>query len=203
MIRDLECGESVIPDPVDSRTVEWLQGHFHCVLEPGFLSQMSACHGGRPGINRFVAGSREESIGQFLTLVDDDTELVPPFRPHFDYTESDERVIDNICFPVDGGHSTGAALFSGLLPFATTRVGYCSYRASVDLVCLDYRAQTDTPPVVLWLAERALSALLGLENLPVSEQFDEKGEYRSVPWDDFLVPVSPNFDEFVCSLSKP
>src|SRR5262249_36313837 len=97
-------------------------------------------------------------------------------------------------------HSTSRALFSGLLPFAALQAGMCLDRAYVDLLCFDYRVKRKKPPVVLWLADQANSAYISWERLPFDEQFDENENFKSVPWDDFVVPVAPDFAFFAAML---
>jgi hypothetical protein len=190
-MRNLKCDPSTLAGPIDQRVVAKLTG-----LDPAFVAHMESCHGGIPQIGAFDVGSKRGQIGLFLTLLDDESKLLPPARPHFDHSE-DERVINSIWFLVSCDHATSRALFQGLLPFAALEADMCLDRAYVDLLCFDNRKHCNPPPVVLWDANSALHASLAREDLPFSELFDEAGNMRSVPWDDFLVPVAPDYTAFV------
>lgn len=109
----------------------------------------------------------------------------------------DERVVNGICYLKDYEHSTSRALFSDLIPFAALQADMCLDRAYVDLLCFDYRKDRNKPSVVLWVADRANRAYMDWDELPMDEAFDEEENFRSVPWDDFLVPVAPSFAAFV------
>ena len=78
----------------------------------------------------------------------------------------------------------------------------CLDRAYVDLLCFDYRLRPNVPPVVLWLADRANRAYIHWERLPLHEQFDEKENFKSVPWDDFVLSVAPDFATFINMLYR-
>jgi hypothetical protein len=194
VIRDLKCDASTLAGPLDPRIVEKLQERFP--LDPTFLAYMEKCHGGAPYIGAFDVNSTHYEVGLFLTLLDKDSPLPPPFRPHFDDTRMDERVVNSICYLKDYEHSTSRALFSGLLPFAALQAGMCLDRAYVDLLCFDYRVKRSKSPVVLWLADRANAACMEWEQLPFEEQFDDEENVRSVPWGAFVVPVASDFASF-------
>jgi hypothetical protein len=171
-------------------------------LDPAFVAHMATCHGGRPQIGDFKVGPERSRIRLFLTLLDDKSELPPPTRPHFENDQWDERVINSIWYLTECEHATSRALFGGLLPFAAIQEGMCLDRAYVDLLCFDRRAACDHPPVVLWKASRANGAYMDWEDLPEEEAFDEAGNIRGVPWDDFIAPIAPNYAAFVEGL-KP
>ena len=142
------------------RVVDNLRNRYGFTLNDDFLSQMSSCHGGRPQIATFEVNGEQWPIGQFLTLLDNHSDLVPPSRPHFDHSDIDERAIDSINYLVDGEHSTSRALFEGLMPFAATAVEMCLDRAYVNLLCLDHRVAKAEPSVVMWLADEANEAYM-------------------------------------------
>jgi hypothetical protein len=194
VIRDLECDASTLVGPPDPRVVEKLQQRFP--LDPVFLAYMDKYHGGVPRIGTFDVNSTRYEIALFLTLLDDDSPLPPPFRPHFDDTRMDERVVSSICYLKDYEHSTSRALFSSLLPFAALQAGMCLDRAYVDLLCFDYRVKRRKPPVVLWLSDRANTAYMEWERLPFEQQFDDEENVKSVPWDAFVLPVASDFASF-------
>lgn len=199
MTRDLHCGETCVPDVIDDRVVANLRQRHRFTLNDDFLAQMTASHGGRPQIATFMASGESWRIGQFLTLLDGRSELVLPFRPHFDHCSCDERAIESVPHLVDGDNSTSRALFKGLMPFATTVTGMCFDRAYVNLLCLNHRVSSDQPTVVMWLAEQANEAYMDWED---SFEFgdDEEDVFQSVPWDTFLIPVADSFDAFIQSL---
>lgn len=200
MIRDLQCGQTVVPDAIDMRVVDNLRNRYGFTLNDDFLSQMSSCHGGRPQIATFEVNGEQWPIGQFLTLLDNHSDLVPPSRPHFDHSDIDERAIDSINYLVDGEHSTSRALFEGLMPFAATAVEMCLDRAYVNLLCLDHRVAKAEPSVVMWLADEANEAYMDWDEEYDPFEDDDENAYRNVPWDTFLSPVSPSFRDFVQSL---
>lgn len=191
-MRDLQCEPNTLAGPMDQRVVAKLKG-----LDPAFVAHMESCHGGTPRIGAFNAGSRRGQIGLFLTLLDNKSKLLPPPRPHFEDSSWDERVINSIWYLVQGEHATSRALFQGLLPFAALQAGMCLDRAYVDLLCFDNRNNRSPPPVVLWDANSALHAFMSWEALALEERFDEAGNMRCVPWDDFIVPVAPDYTAFV------
>jgi len=163
---------------------------------------MALCHGGRPQIGTFNAGTKRGQIGLFLTLLDDKSQLPPPTRPHFDDSQWDERVVNSIWYLTECEHATSRALFSGLLPFAAIQADMCLDRAYVDLVCFDRRTSCEQPPIVLWEADRANDAYIKWENLPEEKAFDDAGNIQGVPWDDFIVPVAQCYTAFIEGL-KP
>jgi hypothetical protein len=194
-MRDLECEPSTLVGPVDPRVVRDFQERYP--LDSDFLAYMNSCHGGVPKIGAFEIESNRYQIGMFLTLFDEKSDLPPPFRPHFEDSRMDERVMNSICFLKNYEHATSRALFGGLLPFAALETGMCLDRAYVDLLCLDYRKNRGKPSVVLWSADRANRAYMKWDELPLEEQFDEEGSFNSVPWDEFVTPVAPTFAAFV------
>lgn len=188
-----------MPDSIDERVVANLRQRRRFTLNDDFLEQMAACHGGRPQIKTFMAGGDEWRIGQFLTLLDSDSPLMLPFRPHFDHCQRDERVIESIFHLVEGDNSTSRALFEGLMPFASTATGMCLDRAYVNLLCLNHRQSLVEPPVVMWLAEQANEAYMDWEDAFEVDD-EEENVFQSVPWGTFLVPVADSFADFIKSL---
>jgi hypothetical protein len=181
--------------PVDARVVAEFQKRYP--MDSAFLACMSACHGGVPKIGAFEVDSQRYRIGMFLTLLDAKSDLPPPFRPHFEDSRMDERVVNSVSFLKDYEHATSRALFGDLLPFAALQAGMCLDRAYVDLVCLDYRNDRQQPRVALWIADRANRAYMRWDRLRMNEKFDEEGRTKAVPWDDFVKPVAPDFATFV------
>lgn len=190
-MKSLRCDPKTLAGPIDERVVRSLKG-----LDPAFVAHMAEHHGGRPKIGTFQAGGELRRFEQFLTLLDDESELQPPARPHFNHSE-DERVVESISFLIGGDDATSRALFGGLLPFAALQADMCLDRAYVDLLCFDLRNDAERPPIVLWIADRANDAYMDWEDLPSEEAFDEDDNITGVPWDDFLIPVAPNYTAFV------
>lgn len=194
-MRNLECDPSTLVGPIDERVVADIDRRYP--LPADFLAYMKACHGGRPKVGAFKVGSKTGHIELFLTLLDQESDLPPPFRPHFGVSSWDERALNSIRYLLDYEHATHRALFGKLLPFAALLAGMhldCCY---VDLLCLDYRENRSKPPVVLWVAAQANTALMNWEDLPIEEQFDAEENIKSVPWDDFLIPLAPDFAAFI------
>lgn len=198
MDRDLQCDPATLAGPIDKRVVaEFTQQY---PLDAAYLQQLSTCHGGVPKIATFKVGRNNPQIGQFLTLLDEKSKLPSPAQPHFENSEMDERVVNSVAYLLKYEHATSRALFGKLFPFASLGRDMCLDRAYVDLLCFDYRDGNRTPPVVLWVADRANLARMTWEDLPEEEAFDDDGNYLSVPWDDFLIPVANSFAEFLRSL---
>ena len=200
MVRDLQCGETVVPDAIDSRVGENLRQRYSFTLDDDFLAQMASCHGGRPRISKFEAANEQWPVGQFLTVLDFKSDLIPPFRPHFNLQDVDERAVESIDYLVDGEHSTSRALFEGLMPFAATNFEMCLDRAYINLLCLDHRADSKQPTVVMWLADEANDAYMDWED--ACDFDDEDDGMSSILWDTFLMPVAASFSEFIQSLEE-
>ncbi len=71
----------------------------------------------------------------------------------------------------------------------------------VDLLCLDFRDPSTAPPVVLWVSDRVIDSYVEWERLPEEKQFDDDGNFLNVPWDNFLIPVAADFQEFILNLN--
>ncbi|MGE3805016.1 MAG: hypothetical protein AB7K24_10120 [Gemmataceae bacterium] len=197
-MRDLKCDPKTLAGPIDKRVVENLQRRYP--LDPVYLECMEACHGGVPRVGTFTVGKKKGQIGLFLTLVDGKSKLKPPKRPHFEDERDDERVVNSVSYLVNGEHSTARALFDKLLPFAALLTGMCLDRGYVDLLCFDYRVPKPRPPVVLWLADKATSAYITWDLLPFAQSYDDNENPINVAWDEFLIPLAPDFSKFIASL---
>ena len=104
MVRDLECDPNTLLGPPDVRVVRKLQ---QCAaLDPVFLVYMDRYHGGVPSIGTFNVKCKRYEVGLFLTLFDEDSQLPPPFRAHFDDHQMDERAVNSINYVTDYEHST-------------------------------------------------------------------------------------------------
>lgn len=194
-LRNLECDPETLIGPVDRRVVTALKKRYP--LEPEFLAYMKACHGGVPKIGALEIDGNWYRIALFLSLIDARSKLPGPFRPHFAADFIDIRTRSSISHVKDYEHMTSRALFSGLLPFAACQEGMELDHANVDLFCLDYRKGSTPYPVILWEANQALRSLMRWEELPFNQCFDEEGNFKSVPWDEFVKPVAPDFRSFV------
>lgn len=191
-MKSLQCDPNTLAGPIDERVVRNLKG-----LDPAFVAHMAEHHGGRPKSATFQAGPERRRFDLFLSLLDRESKPPPPYRPHFNHSELDERLVDSIWFLTSVDHSTSRALFGGLTPFAALEAGMCLDRAYVDLLCFDIRNPGEQPPIVLWNADRANEAYMDWDDLPSEEAFDEDDNITGVPWDDFLIPVAPNYTAFV------
>ena len=144
-------------------------------------------------------------MGRFLTLVDEDSALEPPARPSWEFPERDIRIDWSVLTLIDQEGPSCRNLFAGddLLPFAALYRGKLHpdgmslTAGDTDLLCFLYRSKAQRPRVVVWLADRAqqeydrwegvMSAADGAEEVPVR-------------YEDFTVPVSPDFDSFLARL---
>lgn len=194
-MRDLACKEDTFAGPIDERVVEYLSERYPLGAE--FLTCMASCHGGQPAIGSLKLADGTYRIAEFLTLLDEDSKLTGEFRPHFEHTRIDDRVVRSIPFLMDYDSNTSQSLFSGLVPFAATQTGMCLDRGYVDLFCLDYRHSTETPSVVLWKANEALDARFDWDKLPFEKQFGDANQFLNVNWDSFLAPIASTFGEFL------
>ncbi len=183
---------------MDGRVVAKLRRRYP--LDSEFLEFMALHHGGIPKICEFEVASSRLQIGQFLTLLDKESILTPPRRPHFDRCDMDERVVNGIYYLMEYDHSTSRALFRDLVPFAALDTEMRLDDAYVDLLCLDYRNRRIAPAVILWVAGNANSTYMDWDDLPSKDRFDESGNNinsLSVPWNDFVIPVADDFSAFV------
>ncbi len=193
-MRDLQCEPNTFVGPVDPNVVEKIEERYP--VDPDYLECLQTCHGAETKIGLVKVGAKHYRVARFLTLFDRKSDLPPPFRPHFD-SELDERVMESVRFLMDFEHQTSRALFTDLVPFASTRNGMCLDRAEVDLFCFDYRGKSAKTPVVLWDAYEAKHAYITWDRLPLDESFDTDGNFLAVPWDDFVIPVAPSFAGFL------
>jgi hypothetical protein len=198
-ILDLQCEAQTLAGPIDDRVLESIRESYP--LDDHFVQQFATCHGGVPTIGTFRVGDKTESIGRFLTLIDDESILEGPERPHFEHGDTDERIMMGIPYLLDGEHQTSRGLFMGLVPFAALLDEMRLDQSYVDLLCLDFRDSSKAPPVVLWMSHQALDSLMEWDDLPEEEQFDDDDNFLNVPWDNFLVPVAADFQEFILSLT--
>lgn len=197
-MRDLACNPDTFAGPVDNRVVRALSKNYP--LDSDFLACMSVCHGGQPKIGTVTVNGRRYRVAEFLTLLDEESELTGDFLPHFDQADTDERIVRAIPTLMGCDDDTSRCLFYGLVPFAATRTGMCLDRGYVDLFCFDYRTSSPSPAVVIWDANRAMDAYYDWDSLPIDQQFDKDGNFLNVNWDSFLIPVASSFREFVAML---
>ncbi|MEM9452117.1 MAG: hypothetical protein AAGA75_26810 [Cyanobacteria bacterium P01_E01_bin.6] len=200
MIRDLKCDADTLAGPIDPRVVNEIRRHY--ALDDAFVQQLAACHGGVPKIGSFFVGKQTSSIGRFLTLLDHESTLDGEMRPHFEHHDTDERVMIGIPYVLEYEHQTSQTLFTNLVPFAALSDDMSLDQGYIDLLCLDFRDSTTPPPVVLWMADRALSSYMEWDQLSLDEQFDDDDNFLNVPWSDFLITVASDFNQFIANL-KP
>jgi hypothetical protein len=194
-MRDLACNPANLAGPVDNRVVNSLSKRYP--IDADFLACMASCHGGQSAIGTVAVNGRLYRVAEFLTLLDDKSNLTGDFRPHFDHTNTEERVVRSIPFVIDCDGNTSRCLFSGLVPFAATQKDMSLDRGYVDLFCFDYRIRPTSPAVVIWDANRAMDAYFERDSLPFEQQFGDDDQFLNVNWDSFLIPVASSFQEFV------
>jgi len=199
-IRDLHCTPDSLAGPIDPAVVTRLRGSY--AFSNFFVVQMALCHGGIPRIGTFTVGETEDRIGRFLTLLDEDSELTGPPRPHFEQG-IDERAVNAIPYLARDGECY-KFFFSYLMPFATVREGWdmCLDRNYVDFVCLDFHANREVPTVVLWNSSKVFDAYQEWDALPEDQQFNEEDECDNVPWDKFVIPLADTFEAFISGLRE-
>ncbi|WP_166820425.1 SMI1/KNR4 family protein [Thalassoroseus pseudoceratinae] len=197
-MHNLACDPSTLAGPIDDRVVAELSKRYP--LDPDFLACMATCHGGQPAIGTVKVNGQTYRVAEFLTLLDEQSKLEGDFRPHFERTGTDERVVKSIDSVMNTDGNTYVALFSDIVPFAATETGMCLDRGYVDLFCFDYRDQPTIPKVVLWESHNAMTAYFEWESLPFDQQFGDDDEFLNVNWDSFLVSIADSFRDFVNKL---
>ncbi|MBX9667350.1 MAG: hypothetical protein K2X93_07010 [Candidatus Obscuribacterales bacterium] len=162
-------------------------------LPPSFLSFCETNHGKTPKRGK-IKGTKLR-IGRFLSLVDDKSKLPGPFRPHFEDSSVDERVMRGISAVIGYESATSRALYYGerLLPFAVLYCGdehpdeMCIDRYYVDFLCFDFEKKPIEPPVVVWHSEKANKEFF---------KYDE-GKIEEPNYKKFTTPLAKSFAELL------
>lgn len=204
----IECHPESLTDPPDDRMIKHLKGYWYNIaFDEAFLRMLPRFHGGVP-LNPYFDSKLGNTfrIAFFLNIVDEHSNLSPPFRESKDpYDDRDSRVSDRGIEHIIGCDTNG--FFSGerLVPFAAL---YTPHRTSgelmhpdddkqfLSLTCLDYVScnaicfdRSTTPQsVVTYDAERS-----GPEQ---TRYWDGDTEAGGVRYDEFIEPVADSFLEF-------
>ncbi|HTU22907.1 MAG TPA: hypothetical protein VMG10_33020 [Gemmataceae bacterium] len=203
---DLHYDPSSLCGPVDMHVVRFLEKYRGNNLDPSYLLHISRWHGGIPGKQYFDAeDGKTYRLGRLLTLVDEESELEPPFRPSWAFPNRDIRVDWSVLTLIDQEGPSCRHLFGGeeLLPFAAlywgTRHpdGMSLTDGNVNLLGFLYERKEQRPRVVVWLALEAQQDYWRWEKALEACGWDKE---EPVPYKDFTVPVAPNFDIFLTLL---
>jgi|ERR1022692_397231 hypothetical protein len=90
---DLEYDPASFVGPVDWRVVRFIESYRNHRFDSSYLGHIQQFHGGIPGKQYFQAqNGKTYRVGRFLTLVDEKTDLQPPFRPSWEFPERDIRI---------------------------------------------------------------------------------------------------------------
>ncbi len=191
-MRDLDCDSSIFAGPVDKRVIAEISQRFP--LPADFVQHMTAMHGGQPNINSVNLRGETFYVAEFLTFLDSKSELAGELRPHFEYTDTDERVVKSVTSVMQYDRNF---FLDEFVPFAATQTEMCLDRGDVSFFCLDYRASRDIPSVVLWDAHAATDEYFNWDSLPFDQRFGPDDEYINVDRDSFVYPVADSYSEFV------
>jgi hypothetical protein len=188
------------------RVVRFLEQSRGNQFDLSYLRHIRKWHGGVPGKQYFEAeGGKTYRLGRFLTLVDKESELEPPFRPSWEFPKRDIRIDWSALTLIDQEGPSCRHLFSGeeLLPFAALYWGphhpdgMSLTDGNVNLLGFLYERKQQRPRVVIWLAHEAQQECWRWEAALKASKWDEEERVR---YEDFTVPVAPNFDIFLTLL---
>lgn len=169
---DFKCSTSSCAGPIDNKVIEKLSENY--LLDKRYLACLEKCHGGEPQVGSIKIDNRVYRIEKFLTLLDFDSELSGPFKPHFDNLEIDERVVSSIVNLIESEHNTSNSLFSNIMPFAASKKDMVLERGAVDLFCFDYRINKNIPSIALWVARKSMDAYFTWADLPLKRNMTAK-----------------------------
>ncbi len=202
---DLCYDPSSLCGPVDLRVVRFLEEYRGHKFDPSYLRHIQQWHGGIPGIQLFDAeDGKTYRVGRFLTLVDEKSDLEPPSRPSWEFPEGDVRVDWSVLTLIDQEGPSCRHLFGGeeLLPFAALYWGphhpdgMSLTDGNVDLLGFLYEPERQRPQVVVWLAHAAQEEYERWEAALGASRWSEE----PVRYEEFTVPVAPDFDAFLALL---
>ena len=199
---DLEYGPTTFAGPVDWRVVRFIESYRKHKFDLAYLEHIELFHGGIPGTQYFDAGDgKTYRVGRFLTLVDEKTDLQPPFRPSWEFPQRDIRIDWSVLTHIDEEGPNCMCLFGGevLWPFARlfwrdqhpdgmgiTEAGV------VDLLSFLYESDDQRPRIVVWSALRAFNEYEKWESAGCGE----------VRYAGFTLSVAPHFEAFLQMLRK-
>lgn len=194
---------------VDLRVVRLIADRHGKKLDPSYLANVEQHHGGVPARQYFTdARGVWHRVGRFLPLIDNRSELSPPFQRSEDFPQRDARIEWGVLTLIEEDAPSAWHLFGGerLLPFAalyrnTTHPDALSLtEGKTNLLAFQYAELDARPRVVVWLADQArdeyerwASTVLGANPC----DHDEPVRYSA-----FTVAVADDFDNFLGRLTK-
>ena len=197
---DLGYDPASLCGPVDLRVASFLEEYRGNKLDPSYLRRVQKWHGGIPGKQYFDAeDGNTYRVGRFLTLVDKQSELEPPFRPSWEFPKRDIRIDWSVLTLIDQEGPSCRNLFGGeeLLPFAALYWGphhpdgMSLTDGNVNLLGFLYEPECQRPRVVVWLADEAQKEYWRWDEALNAD------EDEPVRYEDFTIPVAPDFDGFL------
>jgi hypothetical protein len=192
---DLGYDPDTLAGPVDPRVVRWIEEHRRR-FDPSYLDHIQRFHGGIPGKQYFDTPQGETMrVGRFLTLVDEETPLPPPFCPSWQYPNRDVRIDRSVLTLIDEEGPSCRQLLAGedILPFAALYRGDLDpdgmslLEGECDLLCFDYRLGAPRPQVVIWDAYASLKDCIRRD----------RSRDDTVRYEEFIRPVASDFDAFL------
>jgi hypothetical protein len=195
---DLEYDPTSFAGPIDWRVVRFIESYRKHKFDSSYLDHVEKFHGGIPGKQYFTAvNGATFRVGRFLTLVDEETDLQPPFRQSWEFPERDIRIHWSVLTRIDEDGPISRELFAGevLWPFAALYWGPhhpdemgTEEGGIVDHLCFHYVSDEKRPSVIVSLAQQAQQEVFRRE---LGRRYD------AVRYADFTVPVAPHFDAFL------
>jgi hypothetical protein len=194
--------------PVDLRVVGVLEERHGKKLDPSYVSHVQQHHGGIP-VQRYVTDGRGvvRRIGRFLPLIDNRSDIGPPFQRSVDTAARDSRIDWGVLTLIEEDGPCSRRLFGGqvLLPFAALYRGEQHPdgmklpEGEADLLAFSYAPENGRPAVVVWLAREAEAECERWTNALRAGKWEETVRYST-----FTVPVAATFDEFLeCLRAEP
>lgn len=187
--------------PSDKRVIQFLEKKLEHPLDPAYLRFAEQYHGAVPRKSYLTAGDgRTYRVGRFLTLVDRNSVLEPPFQESWENPDRDVRIDWSAETLVDQECATSRGLCYGvaLMPFAALYWGVehpdgmSLTDANVNLVGSLFDEDGGSS-VVIWLAHKASDEEARLADAPEEDIYDAR-------YADFTVPVAPDFKAFLAML---
>jgi hypothetical protein len=196
---DLNYDPSSLCGAVDLRVARFLEQYRGHTLDPSYLRHLQQWHGGIPGKQYFDArDGKTYRVGRFLTLVDGESALQPPPRRSWQFPERDIRIDWSVLTLIGQEGPSCRHLFGGdaLLPFAGLYRGPHDMgltEGNTNLLGILYESN-QRPHVVVWLADEAQKEYWRWEKALQASGWNEEERVR---YEDFTVPVAPQFDAFL------
>lgn len=194
----IECTrDSVIP--IDERVIRRVTDDV--TLDPDYVHNLPSFHGGTPLDQYFFdASGVVRRIGWFVALIDERSELAPPFQTGTYYSDIDTRVDDRAIPAILNDEVCPFHFGNRILPMAalytddqiptSLRLHTLDWLPS-DSLCFDMA--TWPHAIVYCNAETAVEQALKWDD-------DRTNTYEFTY--DFLVPVASSFQQFASQLSR-